>query len=358
LFEQFPDSNALESALRGHTSHWEKSGTVYIASPVRYEAETRAVLILSAPMAPAYEDARQAWLELGVAVLPVLLLVLGASWWFGRTLSRPIQQLHASVLQIADGDLDERVDATTRDEIGELGRAVNFMAERLNLLINAQRSFVSNAAHELRTPLMNLKLRIDALQEDLSLEQRQAYLREATQEVEHMANLVTKLLALARLDEGRYAAPGEAYDLVALLHDLTRQWRIQASNAQLRFETSISNTLPDCRVAASDLRMILDNVLGNAVKYTPQGGQVRFCASQEGQTIRFEVIDSGAGFAAGDVDRLFERFFRTDDARQLPGTGLGLSIVQAMVEHYDGTITAASDGPGLGAHFTIILPAL
>jgi signal transduction histidine kinase len=205
---------------------------------------------------------------------------------------------------------------------------------------------------------MNLKLRIDALQEDLSLEQRQAYLRESAQEVEHMANLVTKLLALARLDEGRYAAPGEAYDLVALLHDLTRQWRIQASNAQLRFETSISNTLPDCRVAASDLRMILDNVLGNAVKYTPQGGQVRFCASQEGQTIRFEVIDSGAGFAAGDVDRLFERFFRTDDARQLPGTGLGLSIVQAMVEHYDGTITAASDGPGLGAHFTIILPAL
>ncbi|HEX3053800.1 MAG TPA: HAMP domain-containing sensor histidine kinase [Aggregatilineaceae bacterium] len=359
LFEQFPDSSHIERVLRGQTHHWEQGDTAYTATPLSHEGQLDGILLVSAPMAPAYADARRAWMELGAASMPILVLALGASWWLGKLLSRPIQELRSSVLRLAGGELNEHIDVKTRDEIGELGRAFNFMAERLNILINAQRSFISNAAHELRNPLMTLKLRIEALQQhDLSPTQQQMYLNEAAQEIEHMAQLVTQLLALARLDEGRYPAEAETFDLVALLHDLTRQWRIRAAAASLHFDAEISASLPDIPIAVSDIRIILDNLFSNAVKYTSPGGQIYFCVTAETQSVRFEVKDTGAGFAPENAERLFERFFRTDEARSIPGQGLGLAIVRSLVKHYGGTITAASDGPGLGAAFTLALPVL
>ncbi len=353
-------SSEIRAALRGRTEHRIEGGSAFIATPIEYEGEVRGVLVLSAPMAPAYDNVRRAWFELAAATLPILLLSIVASWWLGQVLSRPIQQLHASVLRIAEGNLNEHVTVKTNDEIGELGQAFNFMSEKLHLLLTAQRNFVSNAAHELRTPLMTLKLRAEALLDDtLPPDERQTYLREVGQEVEHMANLVSNLLTLARLDEGRHQTQQDDFDLAALLRDTSRQWRIQASLAEIDFETAIPDALPKAAVSVSDLRMILDNLLGNALKYTPAGGRVRLLVSAGPQTIRFDLSDTGAGFVPEEADRLFERFYRTDTARsrQIPGTGLGLSIAQALIKQNGGTITAASDGPGQGSTFTVILPA-
>ena len=136
--------------------------TLYLAVSVRYEGEALGYLVLSEPMAPAYADVNRRYLELAIATLPVIVLVIGASLWVSSTISRPVQHLRNSALNMAHGALETRIQVTTQDEIGQLGETLNYMAGQLETLMNTQRSFVSNAAHELRTPLMTLKLRAEA----------------------------------------------------------------------------------------------------------------------------------------------------------------------------------------------------
>lgn len=331
---------------------------LYIAVPVRLDDSPPGFLVLSEPMAPAWAAVRQRYLELAAATVPVLLLVIGASLWVSGTISHPIQRLRNSALRMANGALDTRIPVSTSDEIGQLAEAFNYMAGKIEGLITAQRSFVSNAAHELRTPLMTLKLRLEALADDaLPAGEREAYLRESRQEIDHMAHLVTSLLMLARIDEGRHQHAGVVSDPVSLIGDIARRWRIEAEARGLRFCTELPPELPDLAIGPNDLRLVLDNVLSNAVKYTPQGEITLHAASNAGSVL-VDVCDSGIGFRAEQQQRLFERFFRSEDVRgRQPGTGLGLAVTRAVLEMAGGAITAESAGPGQGARFHISLPA-
>jgi signal transduction histidine kinase len=173
-----------------------------------------------------------------------------------------------------------------------------------------------------------------------------------------MSELITQLLILARLDEGQHEAGQAPGDLVAFLRDLARTWRIRASAANLSFEADIPTSLPDVPAAASDLQIILENLLSNAMKYTPAGGQVTLRAERDLTALRLIVSDTGEGFAPEEQDKLFQRFSRIVRSREedIGGTGLGLAIVKAVLERYGGTITATSDGPNQGASFAVSLP--
>jgi signal transduction histidine kinase len=364
LYAQIPVTNEIIAALEkqmGHEVRRSSTGElrVYAAVPILYEGRVVGVLQASAPMATAYRQAHEKLYSLAAVALPILLLTVGASLWLGRTLTHPIQQLHISALRIADGALNERVEIKSRDEIGQLGRAFNYMAGRINALLATQRSFVSNAAHELRTPLMSLKLRIEALQDPaVSHEQKAIYLSELANEIEHMSTLITQLLILARLDEGRHQADQPPEDAAAFVQDMARAWRIRAQAANLQFEADIPTALPNILVAASDLKIVLDNLLENAVKYTPSGGRVSLHVRRDARALRFAVTDSGEGFLPEESQVLFGRFARLARVREndVPGTGLGLAIVKAVLNQYGGTITARSDGPNQGATFEVVLP--
>ncbi|GEM_PF-414252 len=364
IYSPLPLTEELRAALRGQVAHEvrdDENGEprTYAAVPILYEGKQVGVLRASAPMAPAYDEAREKWLNLAAVVLPIVLLSVATSLWLGRTLTRPIRQLHASALHIASGALDERVTIRSQDEIGQLADAFNFMAERVNALIEAQRSFVSYAAHELRNPLMRLKLRVEALQRgSLEAGQRAAYHNDLAYEIEHMTTLINQLLVLARLDEGRHKADQPPSDTVAFLQDVARTWRIRAQGAGLNFHAELPAELPETPVAMSDLQIVLDNLLENALKYTPAGGEVRLRAWAATDGLHLAVEDTGEGFAPEEREMIFERFARLTRARdrEVPGTGLGLAIVRAVLEQYDGAITAHSDGPDRGARFEVVLP--
>lgn len=330
---------------------------MHLAVGVVYEGRTVGFLVLSQPMRPAYADVQSRWLELGTATLPVIFLVIVGSLWIARSILNPINALNQSAMRMASGTLDTRIATPTDDEIGRLARTFNYMAEQLETLIKTQRNFISNAAHELRTPLMTLKLRAEALDEDqLPLQERSAYLQEIHQEIDHMAGMVSSLLVLARVDDGRIDNTGT--DPLPALHDLTRNWRITAEQAGLRFESDISPVLPTVLVSANEFRLMIDNLLNNAVKYT-SSGWVCLRAWQEGEGLLIRVEDSGIGFNQEQAKHLFERFYRVDEVRaQVAGTGLGLSIVQAIASRHGGQITAESAGIGRGAAFTLRLPAV
>jgi signal transduction histidine kinase len=364
LGEPLPYSSELYVALKGQTAHAVRNNEngekfVYVAVPVLYENQVVGVVRGAASMAPAYRQARQKWVQLAAVALPILLLTVAVALWFGRTLTRPIRQLHTSALRIAEGALDERVSVQSDDEIGQLADAFNYMTGRINVLLSAQRNFVSNAAHELRAPLMSLKLRCEALHnQPLSEAQKARYQAELAQEIEHMSELISQLLILARLDEGRHEAGQPPGDLVAFLRDIARTWRIRANAAHLQLTAEIPAVLPDAPVAAGDLQIILENLLSNAVKYTPAEGRVSLRVERDSAALRLIVSDSGEGFTSEEQTQLFQRFSRIVRRREedIAGTGLGLAIVKAVLEQYGGTITASSDGPGQGATFAISLP--
>ncbi len=331
---------------------------LYVAVPFYHDERVIGALVLSQPTPPLYNDIRVRWISLGVATVPVLSLALVVGIWFGTRIAQPIKALYDRALQIAKGDLNVRVNVQGNDEISALGAAFNYMADQLGQLIQAQRSFVSNAAHELRTPLMTTQLRLEGLQSgQLSDEQQRLYIEEAQQELCRMAHLVTSLLTLARLDERHQPRDDSPYDVMALLNDLARGWQRSAQNAGIELENSWQN-IPDVAMSAQDLRMVMDNLLSNAIKYTPPGGYVRLTNWQEAGWIYLCVEDSGIGFSPEQAARLFTRFYRTEQARAagLEGTGLGLSIACAVVEQARGVLTAHSEGEGRGARFVVKLP--
>lgn len=333
---------------------------LYVAVPIRYESAYLGYLVVSEEMEPIRAEMMGHWLTLMAALLPVIAGVVAAGLWVSASIARPVRDLRGLALQMAGGDLSARADIRTTDEIGTLSQAFNTMAEKLSILVRAQKNFVSNAAHELRTPLMTSALRIEALNDPvLSEPQRKAYLAELREETRHMAELVDSLLTLSRVEEGRWETGEQACDSVAVLHDSAREWRQQAAHKGVAFALPAVEDLPDAAVPATDLRLIFDNLLGNAVKYTSQGA-ITVQASADDGKLRFSVTDTGLGFTPEDGTRLFERFFRADAVRNqhIPGTGLGLSVVQAIAAHWGGEISARSDGPGHGATVTVSIPAV
>lgn len=330
----------------------------YVAAPIGGGERGTGFLVFYEPADSAYAETGQRWLQLILSTVPVLGLVVIASLWISRTIARPIRALENTALQMADGAFDARIDVHSDDEIGRLGRSFNYMAAQLSALLRSQREFISNAAHELRTPLMTFKLRIEALgNPDQDPAERATYLRELNEQVDHMASLVSSLLILARIDESRHPLNVEPYDSTALLHDVTRHWRIEAQRAKLGFETDIPANLPDIPVAANDLRMVLDNLFSNAIKYTLEG-KIAFAAWHSGGQVVLQVTDTGRGYSTEEGQQIFTRFFRTADVRadEISGTGLGLAIVQSIVALYDGRVEAHSAGIGQGSQFTVTLP--
>lgn len=330
---------------------------LFVALPIEYEGQTLGYVVLSRPMQPAYTQVDEQWLQLSSTTLPVIALVVIGGLWLSSTISRPVQELRNSALKMADGALDTRIDSDSQDEVGQLARTFNFMAERIEGLIKTQRSFVSNAAHELRTPLMTLKLRVEALADTtLPSAERAAYMHELRDEINHMSELVSSLLVLARIDEGRHHRNGTITDTAAAIRDIARHWRIEAGAAGLDFETDIPVNLPDLPLSSNDLRLVLDNLLGNAVKYT-RHGKVTLSIQHNHEQLIIQVQDSGIGFKPEQAKHLFTRFYRSDEVRaKFEGNGLGLSIAQAILNQYGATLVAKSEGMGKGATFTAHIP--
>ena len=331
--------------------------TLYVAATILDEKDVLGYIVLSKPMQAAYDEVNQRYVELASTVLPVIGLVIAGGTWIAGTISRPLQRLRNSAIQMASGALDTRIKVTLQDEVGQLATAFNYMAEQLESLIKAQRGFVSNAAHELRTPLMTLKLRAEALAEEaLTPAERELYLREMRQELDHMAQLVSSLLTLARIDEGHAQNSAVVSDTVAALHDMLRHWRMEAEKRGLTFAAAVDDNLPELPMSQNDLRLVLDNLLANAVKYTAEGG-IRVEATYSQGSLTLVVQDTGLGFTPEQGKHLFERFYRSEQARvKATGSGLGLSVVKAVLQRHGGTIRAESSGLNQGAVFTVCLP--
>lgn len=338
---------------------------LFVAAPIQQGEHILGLVQMARPMNQITAGFRRFLLQLaGISLLALALAtLLGVA--ISRRLLRPVQQLQQASVRVADGDLSQQTPVETADELGALATAFNHMVQAVREMVAQQRLFVANASHELRTPLTNIKLRSEALlggaDQDPAVARR--YLSEIDREADRLARLASALLDLSRLEEGRVVpAPAEAVDLLPLLHGVADATALQIAQAGLTFCVELPPTLPRVAVWPEQIEAVLVNLLDNAIKFTPAGGQISLSAETTDKACLIRVADTGPGIPAADQPHIFERFYRADKARSRvdvqsgsSGAGLGLSIAKALVEQNGGRITVASQ-PNAGAVFTVELP--
>ena len=292
-------------------------------------------------------------LSAGIAAAVVLL-----SFILSRMLTRKISALLTGIRKVREGAYEHRTHIPGRDEIAQIGEEFNSLTDRLQTTETLRRRFVSDASHELKTPLAAIRLLTDSiLQTDqMDMETVRDFVTDIGSEAERLSRITEDLLRLTRLDSNQVDPP-EVVEVAPVLEQVMRMMSLlaQEKGTELTCQTG-----GDCRVLATkgEVHQVIYNLTDNAVKYSGSHGSVRVELRRDGNDVVLTVADNGPGIPEEDLPRVFERFYRVDKARSRAagGTGLGLSIVQDTVTKRGGTVSAANRPEG-GAVFTVRWPA-
>lgn len=337
---------------------------LFVAVPFFGEKEEKEVLKgiiqVSVPMAPTWSDIRSTWISLIAAGGAILAITILVSLRLARWISTPLQTLTLATEAVAAGDLDQTVPSIGPEEVRRLAQSFNRMTERVKQLLNRQRAFTANAAHELRSPLTGLRLRLEVLRKHAQNEPQlvQTYLPQMDQEIAYLQRLVEHLLTLAGLDEGQ-AFPRTPIDLAPLCYEVAEAAELLAREASLLIKVEVPSHLPPVAANAEAMRMVVRNLLDNAIRNTLAGGVVTLQAQRDERAVTLAVADTGQGIAAEHLPRIFDRFYRVESGhtRSGRGAGLGLTLVKSLVETFGGQISVESQ-VGRGTRFTIALPLI
>ena len=289
------------------------------------------------------------------AVIAVTALVVAL--FLSRVLTNPITAVSRTMRKMGKGDLSVRVPVRGSGELRELAENYNTMAAQLESLDKTRNQFVSNASHELKTPLATMKIMLESMiyQPDMPAEVRADFMKDINHEIDRLTGIVTDLLVLTRLDN-KEEMKRESVNMSELKQETIH---LLTTAAEQRKQTLTEEVQEDLYLYGdrSKLSQILYNLTDNAIKYTPEEGTVHVSLKQENGCVIWRVRDNGIGIPADDQEHIFERFYRVDKARgrETGGTGLGLSIVKQMVRMHGGTISVHSE-PGKGSEFTVMFP--
>jgi heavy metal sensor kinase len=328
-----------------------------LTTPVREQGVQTGILQVGRPVAEVDATLRQLAVLLALAV-PLTLLVASAGGLFlaGRALD-PIDSITRAAAAIGAEDLNRRLNFRGRDEVGRLAATFDRMLDRLDRAFRRQRQFTADASHELRTPLTMLTSQIDvALERDRTPAEYQELLASLREDAARMTQLVSELLTLARADAGQQLLTTEELDLAELVHSVVEAMQPLAVQRGVELTEQVR---PPVRVSGDLTRLtqLLINLVDNALRYTPAGGQASVEAVEQAGWAELRVADTGVGIAAEHRPHLFERFYRGDAARARAdgGSGLGLAIAQWIAQAHGGQISVESD-PGHGSTFTVRIP--
>ncbi len=289
-----------------------------------------------------------------VALLIGALTFSAALAWY---LSRPVRHLSQAFDALAGGDLGVRTAARIgrrRDEIADLCRGFDRMAARIEQLVDAQRRLLHDVSHELRSPLARMSAAIGLARQDPS--RIEAMLERVERETARLDTLVGELLGLARLEHDAAHTLPQPVALDALLHDVAGDARFEAAARDVEVVLSIDGAGPVVKGQVELLRRTFDNVLRNAVKYAPAGSVVHIALGRADGRACVSISDGGCGVADGELERIFDPFFRGERSDGSHGAGLGLSIARRAVEAHGGDIRA-SNAEGGGLRVDIRLPS-
>jgi len=346
-----PDGLTVESDRGDARASFELRGvpTFVIRDPDGADAGRVYVMPGDAAAPPVHSSMPAPWIRSTIATAAVALVL---AFVLGGRILRPVTELTAAARRMREGELNVRVSAEGDDELARLGRAFNEMAERLAQTEKLKRQMVGDLAHELRSPVTNLRCALEAIQDGLAAPDR-ARIDMLHSETLLLQRLIGDLQDLALADAGGLSLRRETVDVAEVAR--------RAVGADHDAPPVTISVTPDAATIVADagrIEQMLRNLVCNARRHTPADGRIAITAAREGSTIAITVADTGSGIAPEHLPHVFDRFYRADPSRDRAtgGAGLGLAIVRRLAEAHGGNVTARSEGEGRGATFVVTLP--
>ncbi len=355
------------SAISGDFGYAGSSSADYmdVALPVQGESESYIIYIIDNK--EAARTLNDQLLRIIVEALAVGLVISALlSLLLAKTMVAPIQSLTRAAERVASGDFSDKLESTSRDEIGVLTRTFNDMAGQLERSMDdmkrseqMRREFVANVSHELRTPITSVKSYAETLVDDPGMKEstRAEFLGVILNESDRMTKIVQDLLTLSRFDAGSFEFTFAEFRFDKSVRDVYNAMLIEAQKHNHEFTLEFATAVRTIRGDRARIEQVLINMVSNAVKYTKDGGRIRMSAGARDGEVWCAVKDNGIGIPKEDVNKVFDRFYRVDKARsrESGGTGLGLSIAREIVAHHGGRIELKSSA-GQGTEITVWLP--
>ncbi|MCL6547473.1 MAG: HAMP domain-containing protein [Alicyclobacillus sp.] len=293
---------------------------------------------------------------MGAVATGAVALLIGA--WLTRRLTRPLQLLLDAIQRISQGDLKLQLPTDSRDEFGQVAEAFNKMAQQLERAQEVRRHLVADVAHELRTPLTIIQGQLELIQQGVRRPDPETLLP-IQDECMRLTRLVDDLHQLTLAEAGVLPLEVGPVDMVSLVGRVVDNFQVEADERQVRLRWQAECGSAYANVDANRMTQVFVNLVGNAMRYTPAGGEVTVTVRQRGDEVQVSVADTGPGIAPEHLPHLFDRFYRVEEARSRGngGMGLGLAIAKEFVEAHKGRIEVESR-VGMGTVFTVTLPGL
>lgn len=341
-----PDNSPIKRAW----DRYSRSSSVVYSRAIQ-DSEGNLIGTLRLSEGPAYggqiiNGVMYGWL-LASAVSVALSIILG--WIASRDVVNPLRTLSQATQQMAEGDLSTRVVINREDEFGTLSHSFNDMAQRIEETVSTLRRFLSDAAHEINTPITALRTNLELITPETGTQN----IERALSQVKRLENLTRNLLQLSKLESDIENSSITRINATALMTGVAQFHASQAEQADIKLILNMPEM--DMKIQANEEQMqqALSNLLNNAIKFTGADGEVRMSVQKIDDSICFRVEDTGIGIPEADLPFLFNRFRRGRNATRFDGNGLGLAIVETIVKRYGGTLTA--ENTANGASFSVIM---
>jgi len=291
------------------------------------------------------------------AMVPLILMGLAGGMFLAFRFLKPIRHIIQTVRSIDIGKMETRVPRTrTGDELDELARLFNDMLDRIHNLIEGMKESLDNVAHDLRTPMTRLRSMAEmALQGDMGADLYREALADALEESDRMLRMLETLMDISEAQTGVLHLDRRMTDISALIAKIIDMYQFVAEEKDIRLHGDTPKEL-FFKLDTDRMSQALANLMDNALKFTPAGGQIRLEADRNGQSVMIRVQDNGIGISTAELPRIWDRLYRSDRSRHQKGLGLGLSLVKGIVKAHKGRIEVES-ASNQGATFTIILPS-
>ncbi|MDD6144288.1 MAG: HAMP domain-containing sensor histidine kinase [bacterium] len=330
----------------------------YSAAALTHNDRTIGAVLYSAPIQDlmqrvfALQDQMVLYFLIAAAAALIIAMV------FSRILTRPIVSLTRSIQRMGRGDFSVRVPERGSGELRRLSETFNTMSAKLEMLDQSRNQFVSNASHELKTPLATMKILLESIiyQPDMDSDMRTEFLNDINKEIDRLNMIIGDLLTLVSMDSKTMRLNRTTFSLAQLVTDTAHRLDLVLKQRNQELKLQLSDR---CEMYADNAKLtqVVYNLMENASKYTQEGGVIRVRLIRSGRDAILTVTDNGPGIPKADQAHIFDRFYRVDKARsrETGGTGLGLSIVHQMVLMHGGTVSVDSE-EGAGSTFTVELP--
>ncbi len=361
-------ARALKAGF-GQSTHFSETlgyNMKYVAVRVRSGAETHAVVRFALPLSEVQLQIRVIYRVVLLGAIVTIIIALTIAYYVSKSITSPIRRMQRAAERIAGGDFDSRVKVKSKDELGQLAKSLNVMADELQQQIEdlkkmdtIRTDFVANVSHELKTPLTLIKGYIETL-EGRALndkEKSRRFIAIIKENADRLENIINDLLSLSEMELSRDCLNKARFDLKSQIDDIALGFGHSLEAKGITLNVDVQGEDFTIEADSDKIEHVFVNLLDNAIKYTEPGGRIDISIREDAEDATVIVEDNGIGIAREHIDRVFERFYRVDKARsrQLGGTGLGLGIAKHIVAAHNGKIRIESQA-GKGTKVFVTLP--